>query len=247
MEKLRAILVDDEESARDVLENLLILFFEDVEVISKCGSVPEAVDEIKRLQPDLVFLDIEMPKYAGYELVKFIEKIDFEIIFVTAYDQYAIKAFEVAALDYLLKPIDLDRLQKAIDRVKQRKHNLERSLQLELLKENIETKEIKSLMVFDKAQQHIVSFESIIAIEAQESYCIIYTTNKNHFVSKNLGHFEKTLEGNNQFFRVHRSWIINRQHLLTYSKSDLTIHLTNNISTRLSKYRKLEFEQILLK
>lgn len=246
MEKLRAILVDDEESARDVLENLLLLFFEEVEILAKCNNVPEAVEAIHTHQPDLVFLDIEMPKYAGYEIVNFIDKINFEIIFVTAYDQYAIKAFEVAAIDYLLKPIDLDRLQLSIDRVKERKNKVEHSAQLQMLKENIETKEIKNLMVFDKAQQHIVPFENIIAIEAQESYCIIHTIQKNHFVSKNLRHFEKTLEGIDCFFRVHRSWIINKNHLLNYSKTELTIQLTNDLTTRLSKYRKTEFEEAIV-
>jgi two-component system LytT family response regulator len=109
--KIKAIIVDDEESARDVLQNLLLLFCPNVEVVAKCENVLKAVDAINKEQPDLVFLDIEMPNYAGYEIVNFFDKINFEIIFVTAYDQYAVRAFEVAAIDYLLKPIDIDRLK----------------------------------------------------------------------------------------------------------------------------------------
>ncbi len=246
MEKLRVILVDDEESARDVLENLLLLLFEEVEILAKCNNVPEAVDAIKTHQPDLVFLDIEMPKYAGYEIVHFIEDINFDIIFVTAYDQYAIKAFEIAAIDYLLKPIDIDRLQQSIHRVKEKINKTAHLLQLQLLKENIENKEIKNLLVFDKSQQHIIPFDNIIAIEAQESYCIIHTVQKTHLVSKNLRHFEKNLEGIGCFFRVHRSWIINKKHVLNYSKTELNIQLTNDLTTRLSKYRKTEFEEAII-
>lgn len=243
MSKIKAILVDDEESSRDVLENLLLLFCEDVDVVDKCKSVLEAVESIKNNQPDVVFLDIEMPQYAGYEIVNFIEDVNFDIIFVTAYDQYAIRAFEVAAIDYLLKPVDIDRLKSAVERVRlkrNKEHQLER---LSLLKDSIENKEIKSLLIYDKSQQHVLPFDSIIAIEAQESYCVIHTKEKTYVVSKNLRHFEKTLEGIDRFFRVHRSWIINKDHLLNYSKTDLTIHLSNDLTTKLSKYRKVEFEQ----
>ena len=107
---MRSIIVDDEESARDVLSALLHRYHSEIEVIDKCTNVEEAVSSIKKYNPELIFLDIEMPRFAGYEILNFFENVDFKIIFVTAYDQYAIKAFELAALDYLLKPIDPDRL-----------------------------------------------------------------------------------------------------------------------------------------
>lgn len=246
MNKLKVIIVDDEESARDVLENLLLLFCEDIEVLAKCSNIPDAVGKIKTLVPDIVFLDIEMPKYAGYEIVNFIDDIQFDMIFVTAYDQYAIKAFEIAAIDYLLKPVDIERLRGSIERVREKQNRANQAERLELLKHSMDTKEIKNLLVFDKAQQHVISFESIIAIEAQESYCIIHTTDKKHFVSKNLAHYEKTLEGINCFFRVHRSWMVNKQHITSFSKTDLTIIMTGQLTTKLSKYRKMEFEAFLL-
>ena len=117
MSKIKAILVDDEESARDVLENLLRRFCPEIDLLDKCNNVEQAVESIKQHKPNLVFLDIEMPNYAGYELVDFFTEIDFEIIFVTAYDQYAIKAFEVSAVDYLLKPIEIERLKESVSRV----------------------------------------------------------------------------------------------------------------------------------
>lgn len=246
MEKLKVIIVDDEESARDVLENLLLRFCPEVEVLSKCENVPKAVEAINELNPDLVFLDIEMPVYAGYEIVNFFDEINFEMIFATAYDQYAIRAFEIAAVDYLLKPIDIERLRSAISRVQKRRNVIENTNRLQNLKNSMITKEINNLVISDKGQQHIVPLDSIIAIEAQESYCNIHTSTKIFVASKNLKHFENSLEGIDRFFRVHKSWIINKNHLKYYSKTDLTIQLTNNLTTKLSKYRKAEFESSIL-
>lgn len=246
MKKTRAIIVDDEESARDVLQNLLVRFCPEVELIAKCENVLQAVDVVKKEKPDLVFLDIEMPNYAGYELVNFFDTVTFDIIFVTAYDQYAIHAFEIAAIDYLLKPIDIERLKLAVKRVKPQRNTSEQSQRLALLGNTLETKQIKNIIVHDKGQQHLVALEDIIAIEALESYCTIYTHNKKHTVSKNLKHFETLLMPAPIFIRVHKSWIINRNCIKHYSKSDLSITLNNGIIAKLSKYKKAEFEAALL-
>jgi two-component system, LytTR family, response regulator len=246
MKKLKAILVDDEESARDVLQNLLLRFCPQVELVVKCENVPEAVEAIKIHQPDLVFLDIEMPKFAGYEIVNFFDEVNFEIIFVTAYDNYAIRAFEISAIDYLLKPIDIERLQQAIAKVEKQRNILQQAERLSVFKNAFETKSINNLVVSDKGQQYILPLERIIAIEAQESYCILHTTDKQYIASKNLKHFETVLETIPRFFRVHKSWIINKDHLLNYSKSELTLSLSNGLITKLSKYKKAEFEEAIL-
>lgn len=243
--KLKAIIIDDEQRARDVLNNLIARFCPQVEVIALCENVLSAVELIKKQQPDIVFTDIEMPQYAGYELVNFIDKINFEIIFVTAYDQYAVRAFEVAAIDYLLKPVEIDRLREAVARVENRKGKMQQIENIAVLKEAIEKKKINNMIIFDKGQRYIVPLHSIIAIEACESYCLIFTTTTQLTASKNLKHFEMSLEGNTNFFRVHKSWIVNKNHIQHYSKTDLTIQLSNQIATKLSKYRKLEFEQFL--
>jgi len=245
LNKLRTILVDDEEGARDVLQNLLLRFCPEVELIAKCENVTKAVEVINKEKPDLVFLDIEMPNYAGYEIVNFFKEINFEIIFVTAYDQYAIRAFEVAAIDYLLKPIDIERLKHAVARVIQQRNLQQQSQRLNLLSNTLESKQLKNIVVSDKGEQHIITIEKIIAIEAQESYCIIYTGNKQIVASKNLKHFETVLQSLPQFFRVHKSWLVNKECIKHYSKSNLTIQLTNGIITKLSKYKKAEFEEAL--
>lgn len=238
--------MDDEESARDVLQNLLVRFCPEVDLIAKCENVLQAVEVVKKETPDLVFLDIEMPNYAGYELVNFFDTVNFDIIFVTAYDQYAIRAFEIAAIDYLLKPIDIERLKLAVKRVKLPRNGSEQSQRLALLGNTLESKQIKNIIVHDKGQQHLVALEDIIAIEALESYCTIYTHDKKHTVSKNLKHFETLLIPAPKFIRVHKSWIINRDCIKHYSKSDLSIALSNGILAKLSKYKKNEFEAALL-
>lgn len=246
MDKVKAILVDDEESARDVLANLLQRFCPEVELLNKYSNVLQAVEAIKTEQPDLVFLDIEMPNYAGYEIVNFFENINFEIIFVTAYDKYALRAFEISAVDYLLKPIDIDRLKSAVSRVKARvdlKQNAER---LSLLSQTLQSKEVKNILVSEKGYQQVIAIDSIIAIEAQESYCYIHTVEKKYTVSKNLKHFETIFSDNSDFLRVHKSWLIVKQHILNYSKSDLSISLANGLIAKLSKYKKAEFEEAII-
>jgi two-component system LytT family response regulator len=246
MNKIKAILVDDEESARDVLENLLLRFCPEVSLIAKCENVPQAVEFIKKENPDLVFLDIEMPNYAGYEIINFFDKVNFEIVFITAYDQYAIRAFEIAAIDYLLKPIDIERLKLAVDRVKLRQNLELQSQRLSVLSSTLETKQLKNIVVTDKGNQNILAIENIMAIEAMESYCTIHTTDKKHIVSKNLKHFETVFENLPNFLRVHKSWLINKEFIKQYSKSELSIYLTNGLIAKLSKYKKADFETAII-
>lgn len=246
MNNIKAILVDDEESARDVLENLLKRFCPDVELLAKCHNVEQAVETIRNLQPQLVFLDIEMPNYAGYEIVRFFDSIDFHMIFVTAYDQYAIRAFEISAVDYLLKPVDIERLKEAVSRVEQSINLQQAAQRISHLSQTLENRELKSIILVDKGYQYVVPLDEIIAFEAQESYCNVYTVSKKYVASKNLKHFERVLESCPNFFRVHKSWLINKTHILNYSRSELTINLSEDIQAKLSKYKKDEFEEFLV-
>lgn len=245
MHRIKAILVDDEESARDVLENLLRRFCPDVELLAKCVDVPQAAEAIGRLKPDLVFLDIRMPNYAGYELVRFFEDIDFEMIFVTAHDQYAIRAFEVAAVDYLLKPIDIARLQAAVARAKVNFDRKQQAERMQLLSNTLASNTIQNILVHERGSQHVVQLAHVVAIEAQESYCIVHTEARKYVVSKNLKHFETMLATVPDFFRVHKSWLVNLQHLQHYNKAEMSIHLRPGLVAKLSKYKVAGFEQML--
>ena len=247
VKKIRVVLVDDEESARDVLENLLKRFCPTVELLDKCSNLEAAVESIKKHSPDLVFLDIQMPNYAGFEIVRFFEKIDFSIIFVTAYDQYALRAFEIAAVDYLLKPIDIARLKASVDRVAKIEDTKEYAERFKLLGKTLESNEMECIIVIDKGFQEVVQLKDIVAIEAQESYCYLHTvSDRKYTVSKNLKHFERLLADSPTFFRTHKSWIIQKPHILNYSKTLGAINMTDGTSAKLSKYKKVEFEAFLL-
>lgn len=237
-------MVDDEERARDVLENLLTRFCPNIELLGKFSKVIDAVSFLKQNCVDVVFIDIEMPEYAGYELVRFFDQVDFSLVFVTAYDQYAVRAFELSAVDYLLKPVEVERLQIAVGKVSDSLYLKQQKEKIEVLKETFESKELSTLVIAEKNLQHVVELSSIVAFEAQESYTIIHLQDKRFMASKNLKHFENLLDSSTSFFRSHKSWMINMDYFESYSKSLLDIQLKNGMSVKLSKYKKAEFEAL---
>lgn len=242
-QRLRAIVVDDEESARNILYNLLQNHKSDIEVISLCENVEQAVVQIKNLKPDVVFLDIEMPNYSGLELVSFFNYVFFDIVFVTAYQNFAVKAFEIAAFDYLLKPIELSRLENTIANLKEKRNKEIDALNYQVLKESLSHKKVQKMVVQHLGAQKALHFSDVIAIEANESYSIIHEIGGMQYtMSKNLKYFETLLEENSEFMRVHKSWIVNYHHILKYSNADYSIYLSNNILAKLSKYKKAEFD-----
>jgi len=244
----KAILVDDEESARNILSNLLIRFFPNIEIVAKCQDVEEAVLEINRHQPDLVFLDIEMPNYAGYEIISFFKEINFEIIFITAYDKYAIKAFEVSAVDYLLKPIEIERLREAVARFEVKREANFAKQNYEILTESLADNTIQKLIVPYKDTQRVVMIGEIIAIEANDSYSKIHCSDCTvYMTSKNLKHYENLLDEKKNFVRTHKSWMVNTDHAISYSSKTQTIDLSNQITAKVSRYKKADFELALRK
>jgi two-component system LytT family response regulator len=244
MSQIKAIIVDDEERARNILKNLIIKYCPEIEVLASFDDVPSAVEGVKKHQPDLVFLDVEMPQYAGYEIVNFFEHVPFDIIFVTAYDHYALKAFEVSAIDYLLKPVEIDRLKDSVQRIIKRKETSNNQA-IEHLKKTLSENKFSSILVSKNNFQHRVELVDIIAFEAQESYSIIHTKKEKFLVSKNLKHYETLLKEHSEFFRVHKSWLVNIQCVESYSKSKFEIILSNGLTTKLSKYKKKGFEDSL--
>lgn len=241
-QQITAIIVDDEESARSILANLLARFCTQVKVLGSYSNVESAVTGIHTLKPQLVFLDIEMPNYSGFEIVDFFENVDFEMVFITAYDKYAIRAFEVSAVDYLLKPIDIDRLKEAVQRV-ERRLGQGSSFDKELLTEALQSKTVSRMAVSIKGYQTILEVSDIVAVEANESYSHIHTIDgSQHLVSKNLKHFETLLVDNPNFFRSHKSWIVNLDKMEKYQRSAGEIVLGGGLVAKLSKYRREEFE-----
>ncbi|WP_175437485.1 LytR/AlgR family response regulator transcription factor [Crocinitomix algicola] len=244
MKTIKAVIIDDESSARDIIEGLLKNYFPNVEVLAKCEDLEQGIIAIRKEQPDVVFLDIEMPNYAGYEIVNYFDKIEFEIIFVTAYDQYAVKAFELSAVDYLLKPIDIDRFRKSVKRLQEKVKLKHIKSNYQVLKDNLSKESHKKIIIPNHGDQKVIPLNNIIAFEAKEAYTTIHTIDEGRFMmSKNLKHFENLLEGESQFYRSHKSWIIQIPLIKKYSKSELTVLLENDLTAKLSKYKKSDFEE----
>lgn len=246
MSKINAIIVDDERRARNVLSSLLERCCPEIKVLAECSNVPDAVDEINRSHPDIVFLDVQMPNYAGYEIVNFFDEINFEIIFVTAYDQYAIKAFELSAIDYLIKPINRIRLAEAVDKLKGKLKERKQLSEYTVLLETMKEKEFKQIVIPELGDRRILKLNTIVAFEADGAYSKIHLEGGQSItVSKTLKYFESILSEDTAFFRSHRAWVINLAHLEHYNKTARLINLGDNVVAKISRTKVIDFEKAI--
>lgn len=244
-EKLQTLIVEDEELARNLLRSYL-KDQPDIEIIGECENGFDGVKTINDKKPDLVFLDIQMPKITGFEMI---ELLDFkpQIIFTTAYDQFALKAFELNAVDYLLKPFSKDRLLAAIDKVKHRILNAEdTSGKLEELS-NFRPGDdfIDRVVVKDRHKIHIITVDQIRYIESLDDYVMIYTYDGRHMKQKTMKYFENNLDPNN-FIRIHRSYIVqvdNIAEIQQYEKESYIVILKDKDKTKL-KVSKTGYKKI---
>jgi len=244
---IRTIIVDDEQPACEVLQSYLKDYCPEVNVIDVCRSSRKAYDSIRDLSPDLVFLDIEMPRSNGFELLKKLQPVSFRVIFITAFSEYAVKAFRFSAIDYLLKPINIRELVDAVGKVK--KDLRSDSVQnIGALIENIENPafNFRKLIIPNTKGFITIDPEEIIQCEA-DGYCtLFYLLNKKKISSSyNLKHYEELLPAN-RFFRVHNSYIINLNHIKGYNNQG-EIHLTEGIKCPLGNSRKQAFLKIIRK
>jgi two-component system, LytTR family, response regulator len=243
---LKAIIIDDEENARLTLSTLVLDYVEDIQIVAQCKNVPEAVLAINKHNPDVVFLDIEMPEYNGFELIEFFKEITFEIIFVTAFSQYAIKAFEVSAIDYLLKPVEIDALNLAVDKVKEKRNSSNIRQRIDLMKQTYQGQEVQKIALPMSDGLLFVEVNRIVLFEADRAYTDIYLNDGSKItVSKPMRTFEDILENRQHFFRPHRSFLINLHYLKKYIKGESLLVLDNDISVAISRDRKQDFELLL--
>ena len=219
---ITAILIDDEKNALEVLEMQLTRFCKDVQVAAICDGGAKGIAAIKKYQPDLVFLDIEMPHKNGFDVLNETKGLNYDVIFTTAYDQFAIKAFKFSAIDYLLKPIDIVELQQAVEKAKQKKGNVNLEEKIKLLFSHMQpvtrlTNKI-ALPIGDALQ--FMEPDEIIRCESDSNYTHIYLANgKKITLAKTLKEVEENMEGN-PFFRIHQSHLINMNHVSKYIKGD---------------------------
>ena len=228
--KIRVLVVDDEPLARS---NLLVLLRADPEIgmIGQCGSGEEALSEIRVANPDLLFLDVQMPECDGFDVLELLgSNLPPAIVFVTAYDQYALRAFEAGALDYLLKPFDNARFELALSRAKQR---------IRLGKDR--TQKLERVAIKNAGQVCFVKIAEIDWIEAADYYACLHVGPKSHLLRRTLADLEQDLDPN-VFFRVHRSSIVNLERvrgLKLRQDGEYEVLLENGATVRLSRrYRK---------
>jgi len=230
--KIRALIVDDEPLARSNIAVLLRKHAE-VEIIGECGSGAEALGEIRVARPDLLFLDVQMPECDGFDVLEMLGN-DFPpaVIFVTAYDQYALRAFEAGALDYLLKPFDNVRFELAFTRAKQRIWGDSRPGQAE------------RIVVKSAGEVSFIKIGDIDWIEAADYYACLHVGSRNHLVRRSLAELEQELDPN-QFCRVHRSGIVNLDRvrgLKLHEDGEYEVLLETGARVRLSRRYRKELE-----
>ena len=218
---LKAIIIDDEPDCVKLLSLQLKMYCPQIQVIKECTDSEEGLIKIKELNPDIVFLDIEMPVMNGFQLLEKIGQINFSLVFVTAYDQFAVKAFRYSALDYLLKPIDREELQKAVKKVVDRKHSpLPQQLEILLQKINQPNIPIQRIALPTMEGLQLVPVSSIISCSSDGNYTVFLMKGKQKIVaSRPLKEVEEMLT-EHSFFRVHHSYIVNMNEIDKFIKTD---------------------------
>ncbi len=227
MKKIRALIIDDERAARNEIKRLLANY-PNFELAGEASNADEAAEKIISLKPDVLFLDIQMPERSGFDLLESLEHIPL-VIFTTAYDQYAVKAFEVSALDYLLKPIRQERFEKAIAQVRQRLDSADTAGQI---------------FVKDRQQYHLIQWSSVHLIESMDNYARIFYGDKNVFLKSSLNQLEGRLNGD-LFFRINRAQIVNRQYIRevgTNTGNRLKITLHTGTELEVSERQSVKFK-----
>lgn len=239
---IRAIIIDDESKARDLLDYLLKQAPYNIQVMGKYGTLLEGIKGIEQHDPDVVFLDIEMPQVSGIKILEYIPNPSFEIIFATAYDNYAIQAFELSALDYLLKPINKEKLFKSIEKVGERMNVRAR---LQLYEQNKNKANPLKICIPSLEGNHFVEVASILAVEANRSYCTIHTQIKKYVLSRPLSVFEQRYMPLANFERAHRSWIVNMAQVKFYKSKEKELVLSDQLSVPISRRRHEQIKEIM--
>jgi two-component system LytT family response regulator len=247
--EIKAVIIDDSAQARKLLRLMLLELTPEMKLVGESENVEEGLRLIEKEQPDAVFLDIEMPGKTGLQLAEILLEKNFKgnVVFTTAYNTYAIKAFRLSAIDYLLKPIQEDQLIEAVEKLKEEKKNRDNENRLKALSENLQENRNDVLCLPTQSGFEYLPLEDIEYLEADGSYVQIYcTNNRTRTVSKNLKYFENALGDSPNFIRPHRSYLVNKQYVTGYSKSDGGfLLLKRNVQIPVSRERKQAIQEIL--
>jgi two-component system LytT family response regulator len=236
--EIRVVIVDDESGARDTLREMIATYCPNLTIVGEGQSVASGIKQIKKSKPDVLFLDIRMPDGTGFDLLEKIDSIDFSVVFLTAYDEYAIKAFKYSAIDYMLKPIDPEELIGCYSKL-EKLVRLERS-QFEALMDNLNSNKGESRKIILKTAEvvHLMNISEIIRIESDGNYTRFFANNRQPIlVSKTLKEYDKLLIDQN-FFRVHQSHLINLNRIVQIEKQDGTTVVMDDGSKVPVSFRK---------
>ena len=217
---MKAIIIDDEKRARISLAYILQEYCPQVTIVAECENLPEGVKAIRKHQPDIVLLDIEMPGHSGLELLDFFDEneVNFSIIFTTAYNEYALKAFKFSAVDYLLKPIIPEELAEAVERVAKQKQRFEN---FRAFKENLQQETLTKIAVPSGNTLLFLDTDKIMYIKGEGAYSEVFCSDgSKQLVSRNLKNFEDILCSDSRFLRIHKSYIVNFNFVVAFNKSD---------------------------
>jgi len=241
---IKALIVDDEQSSIDLLQWLVAQYCPDITAVQTARSVRDAIPALQVFQPDIVFLDIQMPHQSGFDLLTSVDNWNFEVIFTTAYNEFAIQAIRFSALDYLLKPIDETELKKAIERFKAKRiyapagQLLFRNFMQNI---SIQNKDKFKLALADASEVKYVQLDEIIRLQAESNYTHIFLGGNKIFVSaKTLKDYDELLKGHH-FLRVHKSHLVNPAHIESYDRSGL-LQMSDGSKVEVAR-RKKEFLQ----
>jgi two-component system LytT family response regulator len=219
---IKAVIIDDEKNAREAIQQIIDKHFEDIQIIGFADDVESGIKTISKLNPELVLLDIKLPDGTGFDILNQFNSIRFFTIFITAYNKHAIKAFKFSALDYLLKPIDIEEFRIAIQKVLKAKEEQDTKKKLEIFLENIDSisKEVKKIVLKTSDSIHLVQVNDILRCQSEGNYTKFFFTNKDSIlVSKNIKEYYDLLK-DYQFFRPHQSHIVNINFIKRYHKLD---------------------------
>lgn len=247
---IRCVLIDDENNSLEMMEWLIKTYCPQVTIEAMCNTSEKGIEAINKFKPDVVFLDIEMPHMNGFDMLEQFDKLSFDVVFCTAYDQFAIKAFKYSALNYLLKPVDPADLQETFRRLEEKKSSPSKE-QIELLLQNIRENikpAVQRIALTTGDGMIFVPVENILYCEAESNYTsVVLSDGKKILVSKVLKDIDETLSGSG-FYRIHNSFLINLNHIKKYVRGDGGyVIMDNDVTVSISRSRRQEFMELFSK
>jgi len=247
---IRCVLIDDENNSLEMMEWLIKTYCPQVAIEAMCNSSEKGIEAINKFKPEVVFLDIEMPHMNGFDMLEQFDKLSFDVVFCTAYDQFAIKAFKYSALNYLLKPVDPADLQETFRRLEEKKSSPSKE-QIELLLQNIRENmkpAVQRIALTTGDGMIFVAVENILYCEAESNYTsVVLKDGKKILVSKVLKDIDETLSGSG-FYRIHNSFLINLNHIKKYVRGDGGyVIMDNDVTVSISRSRRHEFMELFSK